>query len=744
MSEKENVHVAVRFRPLNQKEKDTDSCVNISQNTIEIHIPGLETHQFTFDNVFDGNTSQEKVFNTIAKKTVEFVSEGYNATIFTYGNTGCLDPETPILMYDGSIKPSKDIKLHDLLMGDDSTPRRVLKLFRGEDEMYDINSCYGETYRVNKSHVLSVLSGDSVLDIPVYEYLENPKSYQGILAKVEFPKQTINTDPYMTGFWCSKEQRIPKEYLLNSREIRLNLLAGILDRLGCYDNKIGYIIVHDHADFIQQIMFLARSLGFPARKNKEGCFLFNSYFEEIPVRIARTTFSQTQINYNLSIQHVGRGYYNGFMLDGNHRFLLGDFSVTHNSGKTFTMFGREDGDYEQRGIIPRTCDCLFQTLNNQTDAVEVGIRCSFLEIYQEKLRDLLDTQKKWAENLPVDYNPELHIRQNEKKGIYVQGLIEKFVYSPEDILEVIKDGAEQRSVTSTALNNVSSRSHAVLTIFVNKILSDGTESFGKLHLIDLAGSENVGKSEVQGIALNEAKMINKSLSSLGNVINALTESKRDHIPYRDSKLTYLLQDSLGGNSKTILITTASSSTMSYSETLNTLKFAKRAKEIKNAPIVNKNESNQNLIKTIELLKKKIIELENKCADSQVIIQAVEKAETDTKEVILVRTKCEQLEKNVQRVQSEFLKEQDRNKQIAEILEKQRELSLRISRKLYIETVRNCILKNELDQYKFLYRSLQDASTTDILGLILSRTKITDTKIDPNIVLFNETDADILE
>lgn len=395
------------------------------------------------------------------------------------------------------------------------------------------------------------------------------------------------------------------------------------------------------------------------------------------------------------------------------------------TGKTFTMFGHESGKQELRGIIPRTCEMLFDVIKNKEETVDTLIKCSFVEIYQERLRDLLDTRKSWADNLPVEYNPALHIRQHDKKGVYVQGLIEKFVYTADDILEIIQEGALQRSVTSTALNSVSSRSHSVLTIFVTQILADGSECHSKLHLIDLAGSENVGKSEVQGTALNEAKMINKSLSSLGNVINALTEHGREHIPYRDSKLTYLLQDSLGGNSKTIVIVTASPSIMSYSETVSTLKFAIRVSEIKNKPKINKNESRANLLRTIESLRKRIVQLESTCEDSQIIIKAVENSSKENSEITLLRTKCERLEKKIENTSLELEKEYERYKQLKETFEKQRDLSLAVSKKLYVETLRNKKLANQLELFDFIYRSLEEASqfTPELLSMIINKNKL---------------------
>lgn len=379
------------------------------------------------------------------------------------------------------------------------------------------------------------------------------------------------------------------------------------------------------------------------------------------------------------------------------------------TGKTFTMFGNEDN----KGIIPRSCDALFHGINSNEDVVEANMKCSFLEIYREHIRDLLDTNKTNVEGL--------RLRQTTTKGIYVQGLIEKYVYNPQDILNTIKEGTAQRTTASTALNNVSSRSHAVLTLTVTQKLTDGSETIGKLHLIDLAGSENVGRSEVQGVTLTEAQTINKSLSSLGNVIYALTEKKRDHIPYRDSKLTYLLQDSLGGNSKTILIATVGAC---YSETLNTLKFARRAKEIKNIPKINKNEGVASLLQTIETLNKRISELESKYEDSQAIIKAVECTQNDTKDVVLIKTKCERLEKKIASMEAENKQGLERNKEVKELFRKQRELAKKASRDLYKERLHHNAAITELEQFRMFYNSIrEEIDTPEVLPLIINRMKI---------------------
>jgi len=512
MQNSENIKVAVRFR-----EGKIDE--NIKIDTLK-GIVKLEDQEFIFDKVFDTKTTQETIFNDLAKNIVEWVIEGYNSTIFAYGSTGCLDPYTKVLLYDKTTKYAKDIKIGDVLMGDNLEPRNVLQLFSGTDDMYDIIRENDISYTVNKSHILTL-------------------KFKGI-------KRLIVKDK---NFYVSygDEERMFTRYI---------------------DAKIFYNS-YDVID-ISVEDYLKKSERW--KNNYNGI---------------KVSFDEGKNTYHkIIVKYKNNGFYNGFMLDKNHRFLLSDGTITHNSGKTYTMFGNADVK-NQLGIIPRTCEELFNIINSKDDVIEAQLKCSFLEIYMEQIKDLLQNNSK-----------NLKIRQNND-NVYVQGLTEKYVYNTNDIMNQIKTGYQYRSIASTALNNTSSRSHAVLTLTLTQKIQDNSIITSKLHLIDLAGSENVAKSEAQGITLTEAQNINKSLSCLGNVIYALTEKNRDHIPYRDSKLTYLLQDSLGGNAKTVLIATANPAV--YNETLSTLKFAKRAKEIKNAPKINKNDSIENLLATIEKL-----------------------------------------------------------------------------------------------------------------------------------------------
>ncbi|KAL3666158.1 hypothetical protein V7S43_008946 [Phytophthora oleae] len=209
--------------------------------------------------------------------------------------------------------------------------------------------------------------------------------------------------------------------------------------------------------------------------------------------------------------------------------------------------------------------------------LDVSLTASFVEIYQEKLRDLLFPNS----------SRHLRLREDKEHNVRVDGASEITVSSVAAGMAILSRGNGQRSTGSTLMNADSSRSHSVLILtLTKKHLTSGTKVRGKMFIVDLAGSEKVQKTAAAGVRMEEAKHINRSLSALGNVINALTDEKTKHIPYRDSKLTRLLQTSLGGNAKTHLLLTCSSSIYHLEETLSTLRFGSRAKNIQNKPHVN--------------------------------------------------------------------------------------------------------------------------------------------------------------
>ncbi|CAD5323501.1 unnamed protein product [Arabidopsis thaliana] len=277
------------------------------------------------------------------------------------------------------------------------------------------------------------------------------------------------------------------------------------------------------------------------------------------------------------------------------------------SGKTYTMLG-EVGDLEfkpspNRGMMPRIFEFLFARIQAEEESrrderLKYNCKCSFLEIYNEQITDLLE---------PSSTN--LQLREDIKSGVYVENLTECEVQSVQDILGLITQGSLNRRVGATNMNRESSRSHSVFTCVIeSRWEKDSTANmrFARLNLVDLAGSERQKTSGAEGDRLKEAASINKSLSTLGHVIMVLVDvanGKPRHIPYRDSRLTFLLQDSLGGNSKTMIIANASPSVSCAAETLNTLKFAQRAKLIQNNAVVNE-DSNED--EELSLLKRQNI------------------------------------------------------------------------------------------------------------------------------------------
>eukprot|EP00899_Mesostigma_viride_P027230 jgi/Mesvir1/7692/Mv11657-RA.1 len=242
------------------------------------------------------------------------------------------------------------------------------------------------------------------------------------------------------------------------------------------------------------------------------------------------------------------------------------------SGKTFTMEGVQ-GSFEERGVIPRAIEYLFDRVEAHCHDTDFTVGCTFVEIYMEKIRDLLDKNE-----------TNLEIRVDLNTGVYVEGARQVVVSNDAEVLELLARGSRQRHVGATGMNEESSRSHSIFTITVSqKDLKDLTVKTGRLFLVDLAGSEMVSKTGARDQRLEEAKQINKSLSALGNVIKALTDGKSTYIPYRDSKLTRILQDSLGGSSRTALIICCSPSAYNFQESLSTCRFGNRAKFIKNKP-----------------------------------------------------------------------------------------------------------------------------------------------------------------
>ena len=681
MDESNTVRVFCRMRPFIQREIDMGDLiypVKITGNEVSL---ACKSKKYNFDQSFDKSSTQYDIFNNICKKDISDFIDGFNVTQFTYGQSGCLHPDTEVMMFNGSIKKAKDVELDDILMGDDSTERRVLELFEGEQNMYEIIPEKGDSYIVNEDHVLTLeyinntgqppslfnrgyslrssylnplidWRDKKTIDICVKDYLRKSVTWKnvhkGIRCGVEFNYRPIPIDPYILGLWLSSiysystiftveddnikeyitdfsdkiqckltkkecnefyisgvesgnpllefleeynllnNKHIPDIYKYNDRKSRLALLSGLLDSVGGTYNDIDGVYkfrVKNGIDYalIDDVLWLARSLGFGCYKvEADGCNIGGS-IHEIPCMVSSNhikklkNIGQYSQYVGISVKPLSNGRYNGFRLDGNHRFLLGDFTCTHNSGKTFSMMGvKEDHEYE--GIIPRSIKEIFDIINKKPEGWFFEIEVSYLEIYMERVNDLLNTNKK-----------NLQIRQNKVGEVYVENLTKENVGSIEEIYNIIKQGDSVRKVTATNLNKESSRSHSILSIYLNQTCPDSTHIESQLNLVDLAGSERADKTNATGELLKQGALINLSLTTLSQVINALStiairgieDRNSVPIPYRDSKLTRLLQPSFGGNSKTSLIIHVSPHINNIDESVSTLEFGKRTKLIKN-------------------------------------------------------------------------------------------------------------------------------------------------------------------
>ncbi|XP_031806940.1 kinesin-like protein KIF16B isoform X5 [Sarcophilus harrisii] len=313
------------------------------------------------------------------------------------------------------------------------------------------------------------------------------------------------------------------------------------------------------------------------------------------------------------------------------------------SGKSYTMMGNS-GD---SGLIPRICEGLFTRINEMTKWDEASFRTevSYLEIYNERVRDLLRRKSSKTYNLRV--------REHPKEGPYVEDLSKHLVQNYSDVEELMDAGNINRTTAATGMNDVSSRSHAIFTINFTQAKFDSEmpcETVSKIHLVDLAGSERADATGATGVRLKEGGNINKSLVTLGNVISALADLSQDAIkkkqvfvPYRDSVLTWLLKDSLGGNSKTIMIATISPADVNYGETLSTLRYANRAKNIINKPTINEDPN----VKLIRELRAEIARLKTLLAQGNQI------ALLDSPTALSMEEKLQQNEARVQELTKEW-------------------------------------------------------------------------------------------
>nr|CAB3259107.1 chromosome-associated kinesin KIF4A [Phallusia mammillata] len=371
--------------------------------------------------------------------------------------------------------------------------------------------------------------------------------------------------------------------------------------------------------------------------NRNRAFTFDYVFD--------STISQG-IVYKTSVAPLIDGIFKGF----NGTVIA--YGQT-GSGKTYSMGSAhcvsQSASDEGVGVIPRVINDLFNGIESRSK-FKFCIKVSYVEIYKEELKDLLAPEQNRQSNLAIRENPDGSIR--------IAGLTEVTVSSPCETLEFMEQGNSIRSTGSTAMNATSSRSHAIFTISLED-LDEYTCS--KFHLVDLAGSERQKRTKAQGERLQEGIKINAGLLALGNVISALGERRNadQHIPYRDSKLTRILQDSLGGNSLTVMIACVSPADCNVEETVNTLRYADRARKIKNKPMVNRDPQTAELVS----LRKEVQQLRLKLLQSGA---STTFSETSTpRESFADREKLNSLEEENRQLVSEMQKLVDSNTEMCE-------------------------------------------------------------------------------
>jgi hypothetical protein len=638
-----NIQVVARIRPLNTREnKLNDISIISTPNNNAIKLKGKK-ESYVFDRVFNENTTQLQLFEAVGKPMIVDIFNGYNTTIFAYGQTGCLAFNTPVLLHSGKIVKVQNINVGDILMGDDSCPRIVNKLYQGFDDMYKVSDD-SSTYVVNKDHIISVLKCGKLVDIPIMEAIKDNNPLYSYRNEIKFPfKQSNEEDAYKFGrMWAQQQTILPVYYKNLSPYLRRRIILGVHDYVNSTNRssfkKIPLYKIYLPTFMKDDFLFLCQMSGIEVKTSpliKKSTLIQDSFvnfleFEDyIPNDINYTNF--TFLRYpDFNVKRIGnlsvgksnlikiikdkRALYYGFQISGNGRFVLGNGVITHNSGKSYSLTGYSpmDDNYdtytdniqlwkrqEDMGIVPRMINSIFKHIENDTtELINYTIYVTYTEIYMEKIRDLLNPSK-----------DNLKLRENPNGDIWVDNVTGYYAGSYDDVMNILRKGDMNRSVAATKMNAHSSRSHSVFTIEVTQITKK-TNSTKKSRIVftDLAGSEKIKNTGATGKLLKEAQYTNKSLSTLGLVIRSIVE-KSKHIPYRDSKLTRILSDSIGGNSKTCLLVTCSPAGSNKEETLSTLRFGTNAKKIKNKPIVN---SEHNVSEYKELLtkaKRKINNLE---------------------------------------------------------------------------------------------------------------------------------------
>lgn len=352
--------------------------------------------------------------------TSRFSDPNYNggSKIVVVGKPGCFAPGTKVMLYDGTIKMVEDIVIGDQLMGDDSTSRNVLELCHDSETMYKIIPYEGNVYTVNENHILSLKSeNNDIIDITVKDFLDKPYTYQKTYKwyhhPVEFPDKKIQFDPYMLGysiglgkekiFNSTKINIIPHAYKTNSRKIRLELLAGIIDSEYnfSYSSELNKInLSNKNEENIDSIVFIARSLGLYSHKHSNCSFYSCCIYGDlsiIPSHNKKFVRQSNNILFDFTIEKLDVGEYYGFVLDGNHRFLGEDFSVLHNTGKSTVI---KSILYAKKHIFPIGIAMSGSEDSNHCYGEFMPSTFVFNEYDEEKISQMVKRQKLAANHLP--------------------------------------------------------------------------------------------------------------------------------------------------------------------------------------------------------------------------------------------------------------------------------------------------------------------------------------------------------
>ena len=444
---------------------------------------------------------------------------------------------------------------------------------------------------------------------------KNNKTLPPLSKKTNFPSIILNEENTKNFLKSPKKKNnnnntiSTQNYIEDLKKGTYNILVVVRCRpLSQYENQISNFETIKILD--EKMLVLIDPIEYNGPNNifknrsREQHYAFDFVFDK---------FSTQNEIFNNSVKFLIDGVVNGF------NATVFAYGAT-GAGKTYTMTGNDNNP----GIMPLTLNELFNKIKEFSNEREYKMKISYLEIYNENIRDLL----KFANNnnnfnVNNTINEEfLDLREDPLKGIIITNITELLVNNSKDILSILKRGNRNRTQEATGANETSSRSHAILQISIefNELHSGISLEIknSKLSLIDLAGSERASQTQNRGMRLIEGANINRSLLTLGNCINALCESNlkgvKKYIPYRDSKLTRLLKDSLGGNSRTVMIANVSPAINTFDDTYNTLKYANRAKNIKTVVqrnVVNAQYHISNYVNIINSLKKEIYDLKMK-------------------------------------------------------------------------------------------------------------------------------------